>query len=679
LSEVIDVPEAGPTVTLTHRRVLVVIGALLLGMFLASLDQTVVSTALPTIVGDLHGASHLTWVVTAYLLTSTVSTPLWGKLGDQYGRKVFFQVAIVIFLVGSVLSGLSQSMGQLIAFRALQGLGGGGLMVGAQTIVGDVVSPRDRGRYMGLFMAMFGVTTVIGPLIGGLFVEYLSWRWIFYINVPIGALALVVTALALPGHLKRVRHVIDYLGTVFLALSASSLVLYTSLGGTSYGWGSPFMVGLVVAGVVFGGLFIWAERRAKEPVIPLALFRNKVFSAVAAIGFVVGFAMFGALTFLPLFLQVVKGVSPTQSGLRLFPMMLGLLITSIVSGQLVSRYGRYKVFPVIGTALMVVGLYLMSLVGVATGAWTMSAYMFVFGAGLGMVMQVLVVAVQNAVPYEELGTATSGATFFRMIGGSFGTAVLGAVFANLLVGNLEHSLGGVKLPANVTSQIDNPTLVAKLPPHIHAGVVEGVAHTVQSVFFVGVPIAVVAFFLTWLLPEVPLRKSIRSTTTAEGLVSTREHTSFEELQRSLARVASRENRADLYRTLAERAGLDLPPRACWLLYRLAERPGASTGAVCGDLKVDPEKIADGLEALVAAGLVSAPANRDDPLRLTESGRDALDRLEEARRTGLAELLEGWDLAEHPEVEQMVRDLAHQLLADDDKLLQDAKPRLRLAG
>jgi EmrB/QacA subfamily drug resistance transporter len=679
LSEVIDVPEAEPTLTLTHRRVLVVIGALLLGMFLASLDQTVVSTALPTIVGDLHGASHLTWVVTAYLLTSTVSTPLWGKLGDQYGRKVFFQVAIVIFLVGSVLSGLSQSMGQLIAFRALQGLGGGGLMVGAQTIVGDVVSPRDRGRYMGLFMAMFGVTTVIGPLIGGLFVEYLSWRWIFYINVPIGALALVVTALALPGHLKRVRHVIDYLGTVFLALSASSLVLYTSLGGTSYGWGSPFMVGLVVAGVVFGGLFIWAERRAKEPVIPLALFRNKVFSAVAAIGFVVGFAMFGALTFLPLFLQVVKGVSPTQSGLRLFPMMLGLLITSVVSGQLVSRYGRYKVFPVMGTALMVVGLYLMSLVGVTTGAWTMSGYMFVFGAGLGMVMQVLVVAVQNAVPYEELGTATSGATFFRMIGGSFGTAVLGAVFANLLVGNLQHSLGGVKLPPNVTSQIDNPTLVAKLPPHIHAGVVEGVAHTVQSVFFVGVPIAVVAFLLTWLLPEVPLRKSIRSTTTAEGMTGTREHTSFEELQRSLSRVASRENRAELYRTLAERAGLDLPPRACWLLYRLAERPGASTSAVCGDLKVDPEKIADGLEALVAAGLVSAPANRDDPLRLTASGRDALDRLEEARRAGLAELLEGWDLAEHPEVEQMVRDLAHQLLADDDKLLQDAKPRLRLAG
>ncbi|MGO9457827.1 MAG: MFS transporter [Acidimicrobiales bacterium] len=679
MSEVVEVPGTAPTLTLTHRRVLVVIGALMLGMFLASLDQTVVSTALPTIVGDLHGASHLTWVVTAYLLTSTVSTPLWGKLGDQYGRKVFFQAAIIIFLVGSVLSGLSQSMGELIAFRALQGLGGGGLMVGAQTIVGDVVSPRERGRYMGLFMAMFGVTTVIGPLIGGLFVEYLSWRWIFYINLPIGALALVVTAMALPGSLGRVHRVIDYLGTVFLALSASALVIYASLGGTSYAWGSPFMVALAVSGVLFALLFVWAEHRAKEPVIPLRLFRNKVFSAVSAIGFVVGFAMYGALTFLPLFLQVVKGVSPTESGVRLFAMMLGLLITSVVSGQLVSRYGRYKVFPVLGTALMTLGLYLMSLIGVATGPWTMSAYMFVFGAGLGLVMQVLVVAVQNAVPYEELGTATSGTTFFRMIGGSFGTAVFGAIFANLLAGNLVRALGPVKLPPNAASQIDNPALLARLPAAIHAGVVEGVAHTVQTVFLVGVPIAAVAFALTWLLPEVPLRRSIRSTGTAEGLAVTGHRTSLEELQRSLSRVASRENRADLYRSLAEQAGLDLPPRACWLLYRLSERPGATTASISADLKVEPHKIAEGLEALLGAGMVSRPRGPDDPLVLTGAGRDAVERLTAARRARLGDLLEGWDLDANPEVEQMVRNLAHQLLADDDKLVEDTRPGLRLAG
>ncbi|HUA94152.1 MAG TPA: MFS transporter [Acidimicrobiales bacterium] len=682
-------PEASPApaLVLTHRRVLVVIGALLLGMFLAALDQTVVSTALPTIVGDLHGATHLTWVVTAYLLSSTVSTPLWGKLGDQYGRKVFFQASIVIFLLGSVLSGLSSSMLELIIFRALQGLGGGGLMVGAQTIVGDVVSPRDRGRYMGLFMAMYGVTTVIGPLIGGIFVDSIGWRWIFYINVPLGAAALVVTAVALPGALSRVHRVIDYLGTALLALSATALVLFTSLGGTSYPWGSPLMIGFAVVGVVMAVLFVWTERRAAEPVIPMGLFRNRVFSAASAIGFVVGFAMYGALTFLPLFLQVVKGVSPTMSGVRLFPMMLGLLIASIGSGQVVSRSGRYKVFPVAGTACMSVGIYLMSLIGVTTGVWAMSAYMFVFGVGLGLVMQVLVVAVQNAVPYEELGTATSASTFFRMIGGSFGTAVFGAIFANKLAGNLVHYLGGAHIPAGVASQIDNPALVAKLPTVVRAGVAEGVSHTVESVFLVGVPICIAAFLLSWLLPEVPLRRSIRTTDAGEGLSVAEPRTSLKEVQRALERVTARENRADLYHRLAERAGVDLPPRACWLLYRLADRPGATVEQVAGRLKVSPEQLAPALAALIDAGMVTASPERshggrstdgpgdgassDGRYRLTEQGRQAVDRLTEARRAGLTELLEGWDPEAHPELVGMVRRLAHELLADDERLLAEA--------
>jgi EmrB/QacA subfamily drug resistance transporter len=682
-------PEASPApvLVLTHRRVLVVIGALLLGMFLAALDQTVVSTALPTIVGDLHGASHLTWVVTAYLLSSTVSTPLWGKLGDQYGRKVFFQASIVIFLLGSVLSGLSSSMLELIIFRAVQGLGGGGLMVGAQTIVGDVVSPRDRGRYMGLFMAMYGVTTVIGPLIGGIFVDSIGWRWIFYINVPLGAAALVVTAVALPGALSRVHRVIDYLGTALLALSATALVLFASLGGTSYPWGSPLMVGFAVVGVVMAVLFVWAERRAAEPVIPMGLFRNRVFSAASAIGFVVGFAMYGALTFLPLFLQVVKGVSPTMSGVRLFPMMLGLLIASIGSGQIVSRSGRYKVFPVAGTACMSVGIYLMSLIGVTTGVWTMSAYMFVFGVGLGLVMQVLVVAVQNAVPYEQLGTATSASTFFRMIGGSFGTAVFGAIFANKLAGNLMHYLGGAHIPAGVTSQIDNPALVAKLPPVVRAGVAQGVSHTVETVFLVGVPICIAAFLLSWLLPEVPLRRSIRTTDAGEGLSVAEPRTSLKEVQRALERVTARENRADLYHGLAERAGVDLPPRACWLLYRLADRPGATVEQVAGRLKVSPERLAPALVALIDAGMVTASpdatnggrstngpgdgATSDGRYRLTEEGRLAVGRLTEARRAGLTELLEGWDPEAHPELVGMVRRLAHELLADDERLLAEA--------
>jgi EmrB/QacA subfamily drug resistance transporter len=499
-----DAPPAVPA--LGQRRVLIIIGALLLGMLLAALDQTVVSTALPTIVGDLGGASHLSWVVTSYLLATTVSTPLWGKLGDLYGRKSFFQISIAIFLLGSVLSGVSQSMVQLIAFRALQGLGSGGLIVGAQAIIGDIVSPRERGKYMGIFGAVFAVTTVIGPLIGGVLTQDASWRWIFYINVPLGAIALAVTAAVLPGQLQRIHHVIDYLGTILLALAAAALVLFTSLGGTTYAWGSAPMIILIVGGVVLIVLWALAERRAQEPVLPLALFKNKVFAATSVIGFVVGFAMFGAITYLPLFFQVVENVNPTASGLRLLPLMLGLLVTSIGSGFLISHFGRYKIFPIAGTAVMTIGLFLMSTVGAGTSTVVVDAYLVIFGAGLGGVMQVLIIAVQSAVSHSELGTATAGATFFRSIGGSFGTAVFGAIFANLLSGRLASHLRGLTVPKNLGASVD-PAVLKHLTPAVHAGVVDAYGSTIGTVFLIAVPVAAIAFALTWLLPEIELRRN----------------------------------------------------------------------------------------------------------------------------------------------------------------------------
>jgi EmrB/QacA subfamily drug resistance transporter len=657
--------------TLSRRRIRLIIAGLLLGMLLASLDQTIVATALPTIAGDLHGLSHLSWVVTAYILASTASTPLWGKLGDQYGRKIFFQASIVIFLVGSILSGLSSTMIELIAFRALQGIGGGGLIIGAQAIIGDVVAPRERGRYQGLFGAVFGVSSVLGPLIGGFFVTNLSWRWVFYNNLPLGGVALVVTAIVLPSALGRVRHRIDYLGTLLLAGAATSFVLLTTLGGTTYPWGSAPIVVLGIGGAVLLVAFGLVERRAAEPVLPLRLFGNRVFSATSAVGFIVGFAMFGAIVYLPQYLQVVRGSSPTESGIQLLPLMAGLLITSTTTGLLITRWGRYKIFPIMGTAVMTVGLYLLSLLGVSTSTATSSLYMFVLGVGIGGVMQVLVIAVQNAVPYEDLGVATAGATFFRSIGGSFGTAVFGAIFANQLIGNLRRYLAGVPLPSHFSATAGaSPAALAKLPPAVHTGFVHAYSASLHTVFLVAVPIGALGFALTWLLKEVPLRQTTTAPAPADTLAPTSvpaQRSSADELARALSVLLSRQSRARMYEGLAERAGLELDPRCTWMLLRLEDHDGEDISTLARLVEEPEPAVRDVVTELVAAGYVEPARGREDDgasgpgqVRLTDTGRSAVAGLVTARRAALDAFVADWGPERHADFAALLNRLVSEL-------------------
>ncbi len=495
-------------VGLTHRQIQVVYTGLMAGMLLAALDQTIVATALPTIVGDLGGLSHLSWVVTAYLLTSTISVPLYGKISDLYGRKNLFQAAIIIFLVGSALSGLSRNMLQLVAFRALQGMGGGGLMAMTMAIIGDVVSPRERGKYQGYLGAVFAFASVVGPLLGGLFVDHLTWRWVFYVNIPVGILALVVTSTVLRLPFRRVQHRIDFAGSALVMSAATCLLLVTVWGGSpQHPWGSAEIIGLLVAGLALLGAFFVQEGRAVEPIIPLRLWRGRVFAVATALEFVVGFAMFGAIIFLPFWLQTVGGASAENSGVSILPLMAGVVFSSIASGRIITRTGRYKVWPVTGTATVTIGLYLLSTMHVGTGRLQSSLFMVLLGLGMGMIIQVMVLAVQNSVEHRDLGTATATESFSRSMGGAFGVAVFTSVLINRLAYNLPRFTG---LPPGRLRGSDltaGPQVIDRLPSGLREGVLQALAHSIHTVFLLGVPLVAAAFLLSLLLPEIPLRET----------------------------------------------------------------------------------------------------------------------------------------------------------------------------
>jgi EmrB/QacA subfamily drug resistance transporter len=628
----------------------IVFATIMLGMLLSALDQTIVSTALPTIVGDLGGAGHQSWVVTAYMLAETVSTVLAGKFGDLFGRKRVFQAGVLVFIVGSIFCGLANSMGLLIAFRAVQGIGGGALTVTSTALIADVIPLRLRGQYQGALGAVFGVTTVIGPLLGGVFTDDLSWRWVFYVNVPIAVIVIAMAARTIPQVRSGSKPRIDYLGILFVTLGATGLTLATSWGGTQYAWGSGTIIGLFAASVVALVIFVFVERRAPEPILPMRLFRSRVFSVCSVLSFIVGFSMIGSITFLPTFLQYVNGVSATTSGLRMLPMVLGLLTTALASGTVVSRTGGYRPFPIAGSAITALGLYLLSRMDAHTGFWLESLFLLVLGAGIGLIMQILTLVVQNTVDYSDLGTATSGVTFFRTLGGSFGASIMGSIFSNELKGRLVTALTAARVPP---SAVARPELLNQLPARARDPIVAAYAQSLQHIFGFAVPIAVVALVLALFLPQVTLRGVARVSGPGDGFAVPEGSDNEQQLANVVGHILRRDNRSSMAGILAG-SGSDLDVATAWGVVGVSIRE-AALGVPAREADVEARVgVPTGVLRPFYGELVTAGyLTRDDDgiLALTPRGRAEVDKIVAAWKAWLMGELQGWLKAHEASPEQ----------------------------
>jgi EmrB/QacA subfamily drug resistance transporter len=649
-----------------QRRNLIFV-AIVLGMLLAALDQTIVATALPTIVADLGDAGHQSWVVTSYLLASTIVTALVGKLGDLFGRKRVFQAGVVFFVVGSVLCGLAQSMAMLVGARALQGIGGGVITVTASALIGEVVPLRERGRYQGILGAVFGVTTVIGPLLGGYFTDYLTWRWAFWVNVPISVVVIVVAAVAIPQLAAATKPVIDYAGIVFVGLGAAGLTLATSWGGTLYPWGSPTIIGLFAGSAAALGVFVWVESRAPAAILPTRLFRSPVFTVCCVLSFVVGFAMLGAMTFLPTYMQYVDGVSATTSGLRTLPMVVGMLITSTGSGTLVGRTGRYKIFPVTGTALMALAFLLMSRMDPSTPALVQSAFLVILGAGIGLSMQVLVLIVQNTSNFEDLGVATSGVTFFRTIGSSFGAAIFGSLFSNFLKGRMGPALAAGGVPATAVS---SPEALHRQPHSVAAPIIGAYADSLTQVFLCAAPVALLGFVLALLLREVPLRDIHNSAVDlGDGFGMPTSDTPERMLENAIARMLRGAPGMRL-RSIAMRPDCRLDVAGLWgvmRIYRFGQMYGTARLSDIGDsLRIPFEVLEPTFAHLVTTGYVQRDG---DQMWLTQSGAQQVDYVYSLLLAWIADKLarspsfEG--RPDRRDIEAALERIAHRVLAQRD--------------